>query len=54
MKKSIAVIAAALFVTTTGLAPVAFAADKAAKKPSAEECKKNPKMAGCEMDKAKK
>ena len=53
MKKSIALVAAALFVTTN-LAPVAFAAEKAAKKPTAEECKKNPKMAGCEEEKAKK
>ena len=47
MKKAIALIAAALFATTT-LAPVAFAADK---KPSAEDCKKNPKMKGCESAK---
>ena len=55
MKKSIALVAAALFVTTN-LAPVAFAADKAAdtKKPTAEECKKDPKMKGCEAEKAKK
>ena len=54
MKKSIALVAAALFVTTN-LAPVAFAAEKEKAKPSAEECKKNPKMAGCpEAEKAKK
>ena len=50
MKKSIALLAAAMFVTAN-IASVAFAADK---KPSAEECKKNPKMAGCEADKGKK
>ena len=49
MKKSIAIIAAALFATTT-LAPVAFAAEKGAK-PTAEECKKDPKMKGCEATK---
>jgi hypothetical protein len=52
MKKSIAVLAAAFFATAT-LVPVTFAAD--AKKPSAEECKKDPKMKGCEeMKKDKK
>ena len=53
MKKSIAIVAAALFATTT-LAPVAFAAEKADKKPTAEECKKDPKMKGCEPEKGKK
>jgi hypothetical protein len=52
MKKSIALVAAALFVTTN-LAPVAFAADKADKKPTADECKKDPKMKGCEDMKKK-
>ena len=50
MKKSIAIVAAALFVTTN-LAPIAFAAEKAekaAKKPTAEECKKDPKLKDCE------
>ena len=53
MRKSIALVAAALFVSTN-LAPVAFAADKADKKPTAEECKQNPKMKGCEAEKGKK
>ena len=47
MKKSIALLAAAMFVTAN-IAPVAFAADK---KPTAEECKKNPKMPGCDAKK---
>ena len=54
MKKSIAIVAAALFATTN-LAPIAFAAEKPAKKPTAEECKKDNKLAGCEsMEKEKK
>ena len=53
MKRSIALVATALFVTTN-LAPVAFAAEKADKKPTAEECKKDPKMKGCEAEKTKK
>lgn len=48
MKKSIALLAAALFAVAN-LAPVAIAAEKGAKKPSAAECKKNPKMEGCEQ-----
>jgi len=48
MKKSIALLAAAMFVTAN-IASVAFAADKP--KPTAEECKKNPKMAGCDAKK---
>ena len=50
MKKSIALLAAAMFVTAN-IAPVAFAADK---KPTAKECKENPKTPGCEADKGKK
>jgi len=52
MKKSIAIVAAALFVTTN-LAPIAFAADKDTK-PTAEQCKKDPKTKGCEQEKDKK
>ncbi len=50
MTKVIAALMAALFVTAT-LSPVAFAAEDtkaAAKKPTAEDCKKDPKMKGCE------
>jgi hypothetical protein len=43
MKKLVAVIFAAMF------AAVSFQAVAQAKKPTAEECKKNPKMAGCEQ-----
>ena len=50
--KAIAIVAAALFATTN-LAPVAFAAEKAEKKPTAAECKKDPKLKGCEAEKGK-
>lgn len=43
MNKLIAVLFAAMF------AAVSFQAVAQAKKPTAEECKKNPKMAGCEQ-----
>jgi cytochrome oxidase Cu insertion factor (SCO1/SenC/PrrC family) len=43
MKKLIAVLFAAMF------AAVSFQAVAQAKKPTADECKKNPKMAGCEQ-----
>ncbi|HET9043234.1 MAG TPA: hypothetical protein VFN70_08810 [Burkholderiales bacterium] len=45
MKKIVALVFAAMF------AAVSFQAVAQAKKPSAEECKKNPKMAGCEQAK---
>lgn len=45
MKKLIAVLLAATFA---GVSVQAMAQAKDAKKPSAEECKKNPKLAGCE------
>ena len=49
MKKLIAVQLAATFA---GASVSVIAADKAAeKKPSAEECKKNPKLKGCEKAK---
>jgi hypothetical protein len=48
MKKLIAAVCAALFATSM-LSPVAFAADE--KKPTAEQCKKDPKMKGCEAAK---
>jgi hypothetical protein len=43
MKKLIAVLFAAMF------AAVSFQAVAQAKKPTADECKKDPKMAGCEQ-----
>ena len=52
MKKSIALVAAALFATAN-LASVAFAAEKADKKPTAAECKKDPTLKGCEAEKGK-
>ena len=53
MKKLTAVLIAGLFA----VAGAAIAQDKKAaapKKPTAEECKKNPKLAGCEQPAAKK
>jgi hypothetical protein len=44
MKKLVAMILAAAFA-------VSFQVVAADKKPSAEDCKKNPKMAGCEAAK---
>lgn len=48
MKKILAALIAAAFATG-----VAYAADakKEEKKPTAEECKKDPKMKGCEAKK---
>ena len=51
--KAIAIVAAAVFATAT-FTPVALAAEKADKKPTAEECKKDPKIKGCEQEKGKK
>jgi hypothetical protein len=45
MKNLIAILLAAMF------AAVSFQAVAQAKKPTAEECKKDPKMAGCEAAK---
>lgn len=50
MKQLTAAVFAAIFATAS-LAPVAFAADKADKKPTAEQCKKDPKLKGCEQAK---
>jgi len=47
MTKLIAALIAAVFAAAT-VTPIAFAADKDAKKPTAEECKADPKMKGCE------
>jgi hypothetical protein len=52
MTKLTAALIAAVFAAAT-VTPVAFAAEKGAKKPTAEECKKDPKMAGCETEKKK-
>ena len=49
MTKLIAALIAATFAAAT-VTPVAFAAEKA-DKPTAEQCKKDPKMKGCEADK---
>lgn len=43
---------AAALCATVAFAPTTFAAD--AKKPTAEECKKDPKMKGCETKEEKK
>ena len=47
--KAIAILAAALFATAT-LAPVAIAAEKD-KKPTKDECKKDPTIKGCDAKK---
>jgi hypothetical protein len=52
MKTSIAFVVAAVFATAT-FAPVALASEKAAKKPTKEQCAKDPKMKGCEKGKKK-
>ena len=49
MTKLIAALIAAVFAAAT-VTPIAFAADSD-KKPTAEQCKKDPKMKGCEADK---
>ncbi|MCE2969850.1 MAG: hypothetical protein LW847_06470 [Burkholderiales bacterium] len=43
---------AAALCASVAFAPAAFASE--AKKPSAEECKKDPKMKGCEPKEEKK
>jgi hypothetical protein len=56
MTKVAAFLVAAMFAfgSTSALAAKHAAAEKDMKKPSAEECKKDPKMKGCEMKKDKK
>lgn len=56
MKKSVAVLVAAMFAlgSMSAFAAKHMAGEKDAKKPSAEECKKDPKMAGCEKKETKK
>ena len=55
MTKLLSMIVAAMFavvsVNAFAAAHAGAKGDKMAKKPSAEECKKDPKMKGCEMDK---
>jgi hypothetical protein len=50
MKKSVPFLVAAMFAfgSVSALAAKHMAGEKDAKKPTAEECKKDPKMAGCE------
>lgn len=56
MQKSVAYLVALLFAvgSVNALAAKHMGAEKDAKKPTAEECKKDPKMAGCEKKDAKK
>ena len=56
MNKTTTYLVAALFALSTGTAFAAkhAMAEKDAKKPTAEECKKDPKMKGCEEAKEKK
>ena len=53
MKKSVACLVAAMFAlgSATAFAAKHAMSEKDAKKPTAEECKKDPKMAGCEAKK---
>ena len=53
MKKSVACLVAAMFAlgSTTAFAAKHAMSEKDAKKPTAEECKKDPKLAGCEAKK---
>ena len=56
MQKSVAYLVALLFAfgSVNALAAKHMGAEKDAKKPTAEECKKDPKMAGCEQKKEEK
>ena len=56
MKKSISILVAALFAlgSVNVLAAKHMAGEKDDKKPSAAECKKDPKMKGCEKEETKK
>lgn len=53
MNKSVPFVVAALFAlgSVNAIASKHMAGEKDAKKPSAEECKKDPKKAGCEQAK---
>ena len=52
MRKAAALLVAAMFAF--GSVSAIAQEKKAAKKPTAEECKKDPKMAGCEAKKDEK
>ena len=56
MQKVLAYLVAAMFAfgSVSAIAAKHMGAEKDAKKPTAEECKKDPKMAGCEKKDAKK
>ena len=56
MQKSVAYLVAVFFAfaSVNALAAKHMGAEKDAKKPTAEECKKDPKMAGCEKKEMKK
>jgi len=53
MRKSVPYLVAAVFAfgSVSALAAKHMAGEKDAKKPTADECKKDPKMAGCEQAK---
>ena len=56
MQKSLAFLVATMFAlgSVNALAAKHMSAEKDAKKPSAEECKKDPKLAGCDAKKEEK
>ena len=56
MQKLLALFVAAMFAfgSVNAIAAKHMGAEKDAKKPTAEECKKDPKMAGCEAKKEEK
>lgn len=56
MKKSVAFLVAALFAfgSTSALAAKHTGGEKDMKKPTADECKKDPKMAGCDKKETSK
>ena len=56
MQKLLALFVAAMFAfgSVSAIAAKHAGAEKDAKKPTAEECKKDPKMAGCEAKKEEK
>ena len=53
MKKLLSYLVAGLFAVASvnAFAAKHMASEKEAKKPSAEECKKDPKLKGCEVEK---
>ena len=56
MQKLLALFVAAMFAfgSVNAIAAKHMGAEKDAKKPTAEECKKDPKLAGCEAKKEEK